>query len=125
MKTQQLETLLLRKRFPHAYLLPIIHLSLCLTGMVGYVIPVLSYSGVILEFVGLADMPVSFVGYFLMFRHDTLANIWMLVAGTLWWYLLSRLIGRVTNQTVNHDGHNQIKRYSKTLQANLQNQIHI
>jgi hypothetical protein len=95
MTTEQLEMPVLRKRFPHAYLLPIIHLSLCLIGMIGYVIPAWSYSGVVLEFVGLADMPVSFVGYILSFHHDTLASAWLLVAGTAWWYLLSKLIGRV------------------------------
>jgi hypothetical protein len=96
MTTQELETPVLRKRFPHAYLLPVIHLYLCLIGMVGYVTPSLSFFGVILEFVNLVDLPISMVGIILAFHHDTMATFWILVAGTLWWYLLGRLIGRVT-----------------------------
>jgi hypothetical protein len=96
MTTQQPESPVLGRRFPNAYLLPIIHLFLCLIGLAGYVIPSLSFFGVILEFINLADLPISIVGIILSFHHDTIATLWILVVGTLWWYLLSRLIGRVT-----------------------------
>ncbi len=41
----------------------------------------------------LVDMPVSAIAYALAWKHGTVAAIWVVVVGTLWWYLLSRGLG--------------------------------
>jgi hypothetical protein len=72
------------------YVLPALHLCACLTVAIAFVIPSLQFLGVIEEFILLADLPISIVSYALAFHYTWLATIWLFVAGTLWWYLLSR-----------------------------------
>ena len=55
-----------------------------------YFVPSLQYLVVIWEFVMHADFPISMVAYALTPRYTPLAAIWIVIAGTLWWYLLSR-----------------------------------
>jgi len=45
-----------------------------------------------------ADFPISLVAYALMPKFAPLAAIWIVVAGTLWWYLLSRVAEIVFNK---------------------------
>jgi hypothetical protein len=75
------------------YLLPVAHVCACLISMVGYVIPSLQYLGIVWVGVMLVDMPVSAIAYALAWQHGTVATIWVMVVGTLWWYLLSRAVG--------------------------------
>ncbi len=57
--------------------------------MLGYVIPGLDFLGILFSLLTIADMPVSFVTVALAFsNHGALAGVWVIVAGTLWWYLL-------------------------------------
>jgi hypothetical protein len=72
------------------YLLPSLHLSACLTSYLGLLLPSLQHLGILFTFVLLADLPISLPGYFLGWKYSALAVIWIYVAGTLWWYLLSR-----------------------------------
>jgi hypothetical protein len=58
--------------------------------MLGFVVPQLQFLGILMVFVNIADFPISLVAIALAFRHDALAWIWMVVVGTLWWYLLCR-----------------------------------
>jgi hypothetical protein len=66
------------------------HLGVCLTAMMGRLVPQLQFLGILMMFVNIADLPISFVAFILALHHDVLAWIWMVVVGTLWWYLLGR-----------------------------------
>src|ERR1700691_6754014 len=82
------------------YFLPILHFCACLMSTLRYFVPGLQYLVVIWEFVMHADFPVSLVAYALTPKYAPLAAIWTVVAGTLWWYVLSRaaeiLVSRFT-----------------------------
>ncbi len=41
----------------------------------------------------LVDFPISLVALALAWKYSALATAWILVVGTLWWYLLSRGAG--------------------------------
>lgn len=94
MTTQQTGPPGIPERRRWVYILPTIHFVACLVAMSGYVIPALSFLGIIHEFINLIDLPISLVAFVLMFHNDALTELWILVAGTLWWYLLSILIER-------------------------------
>src|SRR5580700_10874417 len=72
------------------YFLPILHFCACLMSTLRYFVPGLQYLVVIWDFVTHADFPVSLVAYALPPKYAALAAIWIVAAGTLWWYLLSR-----------------------------------
>ena len=78
------------KIFRAAYILPGLHLSACLTGCAGYIVPKLSFLGIIFTFVLIADLPISFVTYAAAWKYGLFAATWTLVVGTLWWYGLGR-----------------------------------
>jgi hypothetical protein len=71
--------------------------------MVGRVVPELQYLGIVWVFIMLVDIPVSAMAYALAWNHGAIAGIWIVVVGTLWWYLLSRgaeiLINRLKART--------------------------
>ncbi len=71
------------------YVLPILHLCACLISMVGYLIPSLQYLGIVWTGIMVADFPISLVAVALAWKYSALATAWILVGGTLWWYLLS------------------------------------
>jgi hypothetical protein len=72
------------------YFLPILHFCACLMSTLRYFVPGLQYLVAIWEFVVHADFPVPLVAYALGPHYGVLGAIWIVVAGTLWWYLLSR-----------------------------------
>jgi len=78
------------RRLPQVYRLPLIHFAICIIAMSGLVVLQLQPLGILMMFVNIADFPISLVAFALSFHHDALAWIWMLVVGTLWWYLLGR-----------------------------------
>jgi hypothetical protein len=80
------------------YFLPILHFCACLMSTLRYFVPGLQYLVIIWEFVLHADFPVSLVAYALAPKHAPLAAIWIVVAGTLWWYLLSHVAESVFNR---------------------------
>jgi hypothetical protein len=84
------------------YFLPILHFCACLMSTLRYFVPGLQYLVVIWDFVMHADFPVSLLAYALTPKYAPLAAIWIVVVGTLWWYLLSRaaewLINRFPRQ---------------------------
>src|SRR6266478_2861753 len=75
------------------YVLPSLHLCACLVSFIGLVIPSLHYIGILFTFVQVADLPISLPSYLIGWRYSALAVIWIFVAGTYWWYLLSRGAG--------------------------------
>ena len=78
------------RRLPQVYWLPLIHFAVCLTAMLGFVVPQLQFLGILMMFVNIADFPISFVAFALSFHHDALAWLWIVVVGTVWWYFLGR-----------------------------------
>jgi ABC-type uncharacterized transport system permease subunit len=80
------------------YFLPILHFCACLMSTLRYFIPGLQYLVVICDFVMHADFPISLLAYALTPKYAPLAAIWIVVAGTLWWYLLSRAAEALFNK---------------------------
>jgi hypothetical protein len=80
------------------YFLPILHFCACLMSTLPYFVPGLQYLVVIWDFVMHADLPVSLVAYALIPKYAPLAAVWIVAAGTLWWYLLSRTVETVFNR---------------------------
>ena len=74
------------------YFLPILHFCACLMSMLRFFVPGLQYLRVIWDFVVRVDFPISLVAYALEPNYAVFAGIWVVVAGTLWWYVLSRLL---------------------------------
>ena len=78
------------RRYRWVHFIPIFHLFICLIAMSGYVIPALQPLGILFTLLNIADFPISLVGGMLGWQHGTLGAIWLLCAGTLWWYILCR-----------------------------------
>src|SRR5271156_1435186 len=73
------------------YFLPILHFCVCLMSTLRYFVPGLQYLSVMWDFVVRVDFPISLVANALTPKFAPLAAIWVVVVGTLWWYLLSRV----------------------------------
>lgn len=83
-------SLLIRERYSRlVYFLPILHLCACFISMLGHMVTELQCLGIVMTFIMILDLPISLVAYGLAWKHGVLAGIWILTAGTLWWYLLS------------------------------------
>ena len=72
------------------YFLPILHFCACLMSTLRYFVPGVQYLTVMWDFVVRVDFPISLVADALTPKYAPLAAIWTVVAGTLWWYVLSR-----------------------------------
>jgi hypothetical protein len=72
------------------YFLPILHFCACLMSTLRFFVPGLQYLSVMWDFVVRVDFPISLVANALTPKFAPLGAIWIVVAGTLWWYLLSR-----------------------------------
>jgi hypothetical protein len=80
------------------YFLPILHFCACLMSTLRFFVPGLQYLSVMWDFVVRVDFPVPLVANALTPKFAPLAAIWIVAAGTLWWYLLSRLTeGAINN----------------------------
>jgi hypothetical protein len=80
------------------YFLPILHFCACLMSTLRYFVPGLQYLSVMWDFVVRVDFPISLVADALTPKFAPLAAIWIVVVGTLWWYLLSRLAEAAINK---------------------------
>ena len=80
------------------YFLPILHFCACLMSTLRYFVPGLQYLVVIWDVVMQADFPISLLVHAFTPKYAALAAIWIVVAGTLWWYLLSRAAEFVINK---------------------------
>jgi len=76
-----------------AYAPPCLHLIACAIIGLGYFVRPWQWLLGGMEYLIVADFPVSFLGVGLAWSHQVLALTWFVVAGTLWWYLLARLAG--------------------------------
>jgi hypothetical protein len=63
-----------------------------------YYIPRLDFLGTVWTYLMLIDFPISLVTFALAWKHSVLAAAWLVVVGTLWWYLLSRVLGLVVRR---------------------------
>src|ERR1700691_5511822 len=72
------------------YFLPILHFCACLMRALRDFVPGLQYLVVIWDFVMHAEFPISLLVQDLTPNYAPLAAIWIVAAGTLSWYLLSR-----------------------------------
>jgi hypothetical protein len=80
------------------YFLPILHFCACLMGTLRYFVPGLQYLSVMWEFVVRLDFPFSLLADALGPHYSALVGIWIAIAGTLWWYLLSRAAEPLLNK---------------------------
>jgi hypothetical protein len=78
------------------YVLPGLHLSACLLTYVGlasaFVIPPLRLLALIFPVLLIVDLPFSVVAFALAWKYPLLAHLWILLIGTAWWYLISRIV---------------------------------
>lgn len=78
-------TISVRKGGPLVYLLPVIHILVCLATAAMNVMH--WESG--WEYIGLVDYPVSIVAVGLAWRYNWPLFLLFVTIGTLWWYFLS------------------------------------
>jgi hypothetical protein len=71
---------------------PLVHLMISLAFLLMYFDrrANLKVLNVLLHILLVADFPLSVLTILLVWGHDVLGVMWLAVAGTLWWYLLSR-----------------------------------
>jgi hypothetical protein len=80
------------------YFLPILHFCACLMSTLRFFVPGLQYLSVMWDFVVRVDFPISLVADTLTPKFAPLAAIWIVVAGTLWWYFISRAAETLVNK---------------------------
>lgn len=72
------------------YVLSSIHLVICFFATLAYILPPkLQFLGILWVILNIVDFPISAVAISLAWRNGLLAAAWIVVIGTLWWYLLS------------------------------------
>jgi hypothetical protein len=80
-------------RFSWVYVLPAVHLIACFIADVpALLIPRMQSLGIVQSYLIVADFPISIGVFALAWQHPLLAYAWIWVVGTLWWYLLSRVV---------------------------------
>ena len=92
MKQMENRELNLLRQSRWVYVLPMLHLCVFAVANLGIFIPALQNLGILETYLIAADLPVSLVVFALAWHYPMLAAIWIMVVGTLWWYLLSRLL---------------------------------
>ncbi len=70
------------------HFLPIFHFCVCLISYVGLLLPNVQNLGKLLALIVLVDLPISLPAYFLGWKYPAPALVWVLIAGTFWWYVL-------------------------------------
>jgi hypothetical protein len=78
-----------QKCFRWAYIPPLIHLWICFVGIVGTLVPRVNYLAFAWTFVFIADFPISIIPFVLVWKYPLTGALWLIVVGTLWWYLLT------------------------------------
>jgi hypothetical protein len=81
---------IIKASFRWVYFVPVIHFLICLSALSGYVVSGLQPLGILFTFIDIVDLPISLVYIALAWNYGVLAAIWLVVVGTLWWYLLCR-----------------------------------
>jgi hypothetical protein len=81
----------LREKWRWVYLLPTVHFLVTTTSLVLERIPHLNFMAFVWMFAMVVDLPISLLAYLVGWTYPTIAITWVIVAGTIWWYLLSRI----------------------------------
>ena len=86
----------MRMRWVH--IVPLVHLLVCLSALSAYILPALQSLGILFTVLVVADFPISGV-YIAMAvgNHGAAAIVWLVVAGTFWWYFLCRTAEKVSH----------------------------
>ena len=77
------------------YVVPSVHLCICLVVIFAMLVPSLSYIAIIFESLWVLDFPISVVAFMLVWQHGILSYLWILIVGTLWWYLLCLGVSKI------------------------------
>ncbi len=85
------------------YVLPALHLLVCAVLLFGSYVLGWSTAGLLWGFLVLLDLPASLPYYFAAWSHGTMAALWIIVVGTIWWYLVSRAIDRLMTRVWSKD----------------------
>jgi hypothetical protein len=80
------------------YFLPILHFCACLMSTLRFFVPGLQYLSLMWDFVVRVDFPISLVADALTPKFAPVGAIWIVVVGTLSWYLVSRLTEAAINK---------------------------
>jgi hypothetical protein len=94
----------LRERWRWVYFLPIVHFFVSSTSLWLAQIPGLNFVAFAWTLTMMVDLPVSLVSYFAGWKYPGVAVAWVIVAGTLWWYLLSRTAEVLFHLVARRDG---------------------
>ena len=73
-----------------SYIFPLIHLGVCAIAALAAV-PGLNHLGITWTYLIRADFPWSLLTVFLLWKYGVLAELWIVIVGTSWWYFLGRL----------------------------------
>ncbi len=86
----------MRMRWVH--IVPLVHLLVCFSALSAYILPALQSLGILFTVLVVADFPIFGV-YIAMAvgNHGAAAIVWLVVAGTLWWYFLCRVAEKVSD----------------------------
>ena len=76
------------------YFAPVLHLSVALTLLFALYGLQWSFAGLLWGFLLLLDFPASLPYYVLAWKYGVIAILWVVVAGTAWWYFLSCVVAR-------------------------------
>jgi hypothetical protein len=74
------------------YVLPALHLSICVVLLFGIYAVGWSLAGLLWGFLLLIDLPISLPYYVLGWKYGFIVLLWVVIAGTFWWYQSSRFI---------------------------------
>ena len=74
------------------FVLPAVHLIACIATTLGFWFPPLQFLGIGWTFIMLADLPISLLAYVVGWKHSLFAMTWIFTIGTLWWYMLNRVV---------------------------------
>jgi hypothetical protein len=80
-----------RIRSGWVYLLPMIHLGVSSGCYVLTLVPGLNFTEFLWTLILALDLPVSLPTYLIGRRYPGIAVAWIILVGTLWWYLLGRI----------------------------------
>ncbi|MGA3301071.1 MAG: hypothetical protein ABSD87_13360 [Candidatus Acidiferrales bacterium] len=87
--TKWLAHLKLRGHETWVYVFPAAHLVACGFSYAGAVVPALRGWAISFTFIFWSDWPVSAVPYVLGWTRPGIAEAWIILAGTVWWFLIA------------------------------------
>jgi hypothetical protein len=99
----------LRERWRWVYFLPLVHFVVSSTSLLLAHIPGLNFLAFAWTLTMMVDLPISLASYFAAWKYPGIAVAWVIVAGTMWWYLLSKIAEVLFHLVARRDGVTSIK----------------